>query len=193
MNLLHDPIDYTSAARKAWTYIPDTRRVRQAPNLGFNTPNGPGGLVTVDDTNGFNGTFERFSWELIGKKELYIPYHSYDFDDASLDFDTTLPVGHPNPDYMRYELHRVWVVEATLKEGQRHLYGKRVFYVDEDLGCSRLSTAMTTAEKFTGWGSLTRSTTTRSKAMSRGSRFSSTCSQATTWLLAISTPPASPS
>jgi hypothetical protein len=132
MTLVHDPIDYTSEARKAWIYTPGTRRVRQAPNLGFDTPNGPGGLVTVDDTNGFNGAFERFDWKLVGKKELYVPYHSYKFDDSSVDIDSLLPVGHPNPDYMRYELHRVWVVEATLKEGERHLYGKRVFYLEED-------------------------------------------------------------
>jgi len=132
MSLVHDPIDYTSEARKAWIYVPGTRRVRQAPNLGFDTPNGPGGLVTVDDTNGFNGAFERFDWTLIGKKEIYIPYHNYKYDDESVDLETLLPVGHPNSDYMRYELHRVWVVEAVLKEGQRHLYGKRVFYVDED-------------------------------------------------------------
>ena len=39
---------------------------------------------------------------------------------------------HVNPDLERWELHRVWVVEATLKEGKRHIYAKRVFYVDED-------------------------------------------------------------
>ncbi len=132
MNMIHDPIDYTSEARKAWTYIPGTRRVRQAPNLGFDTPNGPGGLMTVDDNQGFNGAFEKYDWKLVGKKEVYIPYHNYDLDDASLDYDTLLKVGHVNPDYMRYELHRVWVVEATLKQGERHVYGKRVFYVDED-------------------------------------------------------------
>ena len=33
---------------------------------------------------------------------------------------------------MRWELHRVWVVEATLKPGKRHIYHKRTFYVDED-------------------------------------------------------------
>jgi hypothetical protein len=33
---------------------------------------------------------------------------------------------------MRYELHRVWQVEATLKKGQKHIYGKRTFYLDED-------------------------------------------------------------
>jgi uncharacterized protein DUF1329 len=132
MNLVHDPIDYTSEARKAWTYIPGTRRVRQAPSLGFDTPTGPGGLVTVDDSNGFNGAFERYDWKLIGKRELYVPYNNYAFDDSSLSFDELLPVGHPNNDHMRYELHRVWVVEATLKPGERHLYGKRVFYIDED-------------------------------------------------------------
>jgi hypothetical protein len=132
MNMIHDPIDYTSSARKAWTYIPGTRRVRQAPNLGFDTPTGPGGLVTVDDTNGFNGAFERFDWKLVGKKELYVPYHNYAFDEPGLDIESLVPTGNANPDYIRYELHRVWVVEATLKSGERHLYGKRVFYVDED-------------------------------------------------------------
>ena len=132
MNLVLDPIDYTTGARLAWTYIPGTRRVRQAPNLGFDTPVGPGGLVCADDINGFNGAFKKFEWKLIGKKEMYIPYHNYSFDDESLDYDTLLPVGHPNPDYWRFEKHRVWVVEATLKPGERHLYGKRVFYLDED-------------------------------------------------------------
>ena len=40
--------------------------------------------------------------------------------------------GHVNPDLKRWELHRVWVVEATLKPGKRHIYAKRVFYFDED-------------------------------------------------------------
>ena len=40
--------------------------------------------------------------------------------------------GHLAPERLRYELHRVWVVEATLKEGERHIYARRVFYVDED-------------------------------------------------------------
>ncbi len=132
MNMIHDPIDYTSDARKAWTYIPGTRRVRQAPNLGFDTPNGPGGLMTVDDNQGFNGAFRKYDWKLLGKKEIYVPFHNYKMDEQGLSYETLLPVGHPNPDYMRYELRRVWVVEATLKSGERHLYGKRVFYIEED-------------------------------------------------------------
>lgn len=109
-----------------------TRRVRQAPNLGFDTPNGPGGLMTVDDNQGFNGAFEKYNWKLIGKQEKFVPFHSYMMDDPSVDYDTLLLVGHPNPDYLRFELRRVWVVEATLKEGMRHLYGKRVFYIEEN-------------------------------------------------------------
>jgi hypothetical protein len=114
MNMVHDPIDYTSEARKAWTYIPGTRRVRQAPNLGFDTPNGPGGLMTVDDNQGFNGAFEKYEWKLVGKKEIYIPYHNYKLDEPGLDYETLLQVGHINPDYMRWELHRVWVVDLSI-------------------------------------------------------------------------------
>src|SRR3546814_12861612 len=47
-------------------------------------------------------------------------------------YDKVIRRGHINPEYARYELHRVWVVEATLKAGLRHAFSKRVFYVDED-------------------------------------------------------------
>jgi len=33
---------------------------------------------------------------------------------------------------VRWELHRVWVVEAALKADKRHIYSKRTFYLDED-------------------------------------------------------------
>ena len=46
--------------------------------------------------------------------------------------EEVLDNGTVNADLMRYELHRVWVVEATLKEKSNHIYGKRVFYLDED-------------------------------------------------------------
>jgi hypothetical protein len=39
---------------------------------------------------------------------------------------------HVNPEYVRWELHRVWVVEATLKQGQRHQAPKSRYYLDED-------------------------------------------------------------
>src|SRR5205085_9867635 len=39
---------------------------------------------------------------------------------------------HANPDDLRYELHRVWVVEGTLAKGKHHVAPKRRLYVDED-------------------------------------------------------------
>lgn len=132
MVIIHEALDQETHERKAWVYIPGTRRVRRAPTVGFDTPDGPGGIVTVDDSYGFNGALNRFSWKLVGKKEVYIPYHSYKFDDPKVNYKTLLQKGHANPDYMRYELHRVWVVEATLKPGKRHVYAKRRFYMDED-------------------------------------------------------------
>jgi hypothetical protein len=37
-----------------------------------------------------------------------------------------------NPDVVRWELHRTWVVDFTLKPGKRHIYAKWRFYLDED-------------------------------------------------------------
>lgn len=132
MTVVHEPVDQVKNPRKAWVYLPGSRRVRRAPTVGYDTPDGPGGLVTVDDSLGFNGAMDRYDWKLLGKKEMYIPYHSYKFDSPSIDYDMLLMPGHANPKYMRYEKHRVWVVEANLKKGKRHVYGKRRFYIDED-------------------------------------------------------------
>ena len=132
MTVVHEALDQVENERKAWVYIPGSRRVRRAPTVGYDTPDGPGGLVTVDDTLGFNGAMDRYDWNFIAKKEIYIPYNSYKFDDPKVTYETLLLKGHANPDYMRYELHRVWVVEATLKTGARHVYAKRRFYIDED-------------------------------------------------------------
>jgi hypothetical protein len=129
---IFEPYDYVTNAREAWRYLPGSRRVRRAPTVGYDTPDGPGGFITVDDTLGFNGAMDRFEWTLLGKEELYVPYHSYKFDKPGLAYDTLLTPFHANPDYMRYEKHRVWIVEANLREGKRHIYAKRRFYVDED-------------------------------------------------------------
>jgi hypothetical protein len=129
---IFEPYDYVANAREAWRYLPGSRRVRRAPTVGYDTPDGPGGFITVDDTLGFNGAMDRFEWTIVGKQELYVPYHSYRFDTPGLDYDKLLTPFHVNPDYMRYEKHRVWVVEANLREGKRHIYGKRRFYIQED-------------------------------------------------------------
>lgn len=131
--LVHEAIDQKAKPRQAWGYNAGQRRVRRAPNLAYDTPIAAAdGLRTADDTDMFNGALDRYDWKLIGKKEMYIPYNNFKMDSADLKYSQILTKSHPNPDYARYELHRVWVVEATLKEGARHLYSKRTFYIDED-------------------------------------------------------------
>ena len=129
--LTKNPLDFAKRTKAAWQYMPGQRRVRRAPSIDYDTPNpSAGGISTYDDAYMFNGPIDRFDWKLIGKKEMIIPYHNYQFDLASL--KEVLTSKHANPEHIRWERHRVWVVEATLKEGKRHCYGKRVLYFDED-------------------------------------------------------------
>src|SRR5690606_5192988 len=97
---------------------------------------GPGtaadGLRTTDNFDMFNGATDRYNWKILGKKEIYVPYNSYKLEDKNATYSDIVKAGHLNPDFPCYELHRVWVVEGVLKEGQRHIYAKRTFYVDED-------------------------------------------------------------
>ena len=131
--LVHEYIDQKKEPRNAWVYNPGQRRVRRAPEVAFDGPGtGSDNLRTADDLDMMNGSPERYDWKLIGKKEIYIPYNAYKLKDGSLKYTDILKAGHVNPEYTRYEKHRVWVVEATLKEGARHIYGKRTLYVDED-------------------------------------------------------------
>jgi hypothetical protein len=131
--LVHENINQVLEPRKAWLYNAGQRRVRLAPNIAYD---GPGtasdGLRTADDLDMFNGAPDRYDWKLVGKRELYIPYNSYDLRRGDLSYKDIVKPGHMNPDYLRYELHRVWVVDATLKPGARHIYARRTFYVDED-------------------------------------------------------------
>ena len=119
--------------RQSWRYDPGTRRVRQSPGYGFDMAfPGSGGSITVDEVRIFNGSAQRYNWNIVGKKELYIPYNTARLHANDLKYASMLTPGHINPDNMRYELHRVWVLEGVLKPGNRHLYGKRTLYIDED-------------------------------------------------------------
>jgi hypothetical protein len=131
--LVHETLDQVKEPRKAWTYNTGQRRVRLAPNIAYDTPGtASDGLRTTDDFDMFNGSPNRYNWELKGKKEMYIAYNNYQLHSDNVDYEEILTPNHVNPDLTRWEKHRVWVVEATLKEGLRHIYQKRVFYVDED-------------------------------------------------------------
>ena len=131
--LVHENINQIAEPRAAWIYNAGQRRVRRAPDVAYD---GPGtasdGLRTSDDLDLYNGAPDRYEWKLVGKKELYVPYNAYRLLDKNLKYEDIVRKGHLNPEFLRYELHRVWVVEATLKEGQRHIYARRTFYFDED-------------------------------------------------------------
>lgn len=131
--LVHETLDQVKEPRKAWIYNAGQRRVRQAPQVSYD---GPGtaadGLRTSDNLDMYNGAPDRYDWKLEGKKEMYIASNSYKLDSPSLKYGDILKAGHINQDLTRYELRRVWHVVATLKPGQRHIYAKRDFYIDED-------------------------------------------------------------
>ena len=130
--LLIDYVNPLKQPRRAWQYLPGQRRVRLAPDLAYDTPNpGAAGAGTYDDVSVFNGAIDRYDWKLVGKREMYVPYSSYRVTYGKDAAALTKP-HHLNPDLVRWELHRVWVVEATLKPGKRHIYAKRTFFLDED-------------------------------------------------------------
>lgn len=131
--LVHDNIDQVIEPRMAWLYNSGQRRVRRAPQVSYDGPAmAADGMRTVDNYDMYNGAPDRYDWKLVGKKNMLIPYNSYRLASPEHKYSDIINKGHINQDLTRYELHRVWVVEATLKEGARHIYAKRTMYFDED-------------------------------------------------------------
>jgi hypothetical protein len=130
-SLMVDTINPLRPGRRVWSYVPGQRRVKlvEYPYDGLNTASS--GVFTNGDFFVLSGPLDRFDLKLLGKREMLVPYNTQRLSQHPKVEDILNP-GHINPDLLRWELHRVWVVEATLKPGQQHLYSKRVFYVDED-------------------------------------------------------------
>ena len=116
----------------SWVYLAGQRRVRKLPNACCDTPTpATAGVMSFDELEVFSGRMDRFDWKLVGKKEMYIPYNTNKTLQPAKDSDVMV-AHYLNPAHVRWELHRVWVVEATLKKGQRHVAPKSLYYVDED-------------------------------------------------------------
>ena len=131
--LVFETINQTRDPRKTWLFPRALRRVLRVPLFAYQIPGGNSdGLRTVDDFGLYNGAPDRYEWTLVGKQELYIPYNAYRLHGPQVSDTDIVRTGHINPDHVRYELHRVWVVEGLLKEDARHIYSRRVFYLDED-------------------------------------------------------------
>ncbi|MBE8191311.1 MAG: DUF1329 domain-containing protein, partial [Alphaproteobacteria bacterium] len=147
--LVHETLNMAREGRKAWTYSPGTRRVRRAPNIAYDNPitNGDA-LATSDQYDGYNGAPDRYHWTAVGKFEKLSQQNNYSA--VLTPYESLLQVGHANPDAMRYELRRQWVVEGNLRPRSRHIYSRRVLRLDED------SWQITAAELYDGRGELWR-------------------------------------
>ncbi|VTR70417.1 conserved exported hypothetical protein [Desulfosarcina cetonica] len=127
--LTHEDLGETG--RQTWQYLVGQRRVRRAPSISYDTPDFVNsGHNFFDEVYVFNGNIDRYEFTLKGKKEVYIPYNCNGF--LSHEDEAVLGANYLNPDYVRWELHRVWVVQADLAPGKRHAVHRRVFYIDED-------------------------------------------------------------
>ncbi|HSW14458.1 MAG TPA: DUF1329 domain-containing protein [Solimonas sp.] len=131
--LVHEKAGTGAAGRAAWLYSPGLKRIRRAPTVCCDNPyEGTDGHQFYDQVDMFNGVLERYNWKLLGKKEIFIPYNSNKIAGNTIKYKDLIRPKHINPELPRYELHRVWVVEASLKEGTSHTFKKRRFYIDED-------------------------------------------------------------
>lgn len=114
-------------------YFPGQRRVRRMPTYSYDSPMiGFENQYAVDEPSVFNGTIDRFDWKLVGKKEIYVPYNTFGAHDFTSKIEDVALADAPAASHRRYELHRVWVVEGTVKPGTRHSSPKKVMYLDED-------------------------------------------------------------
>ncbi|GLR66958.1 hypothetical protein GCM10010909_16380 [Acidocella aquatica] len=127
----YDSTNPLQLPQEAWQLLPGQGRVRKAPELQFDTPDAlSGGVGNWDDQFGFTGSPIKYDWKVLGKKEMYVPYNNnaqYLQSPAVI-----LQKNFVNPQYTRWEKHRVWVLDATLAPGQRHVVPHRRMYVDED-------------------------------------------------------------
>lgn len=148
--LVHEALNATlNGGRQAWQYSPGTRRVRRAPNISYDNPGtNTDGLSTSDSFDGYNGAPDRYDWTVLGKADRYIAMNNYDAE--ATPYKDFIKPGHLNQDKIRYELRRVWEIEAKLKPNTRHVYSRRVFHNDED------SWQVQSAELYDGRGQLWR-------------------------------------
>lgn len=129
--LVHEPIDQSKSPTRIWSYLVGQRRVRPAPTVAYDTADSTtSGVSLIDEVWMFKGGLDRYDWRLLEKREMLVPYNNNRFFRKSI--AQVMGARHLNPDQVRWELHRVWVVEARLAAGKRHPVVKRRLYLDED-------------------------------------------------------------
>lgn len=130
---VQETLDQVLAIRKAWRFNRGERRVRRLPELAYDAMQpDTHGMATADMVDSYNGAPNRYEWKLVGKREMIVPYNSYAVHQSGIPYDAILLKRTVNPELLRYELHRVWVIEAQLRPSLSHPYALRRFYLDED-------------------------------------------------------------
>ena len=125
------PLNTAQDKYVAWRYLVGEHRVRKAPSLSYDTPDADAsGYEELDDYYLFFGGPDRYDFRILGKRDMYVPYNN-DRLNAGEPRAAMGPT-HANQDALRYELHRVWVVEGTLAPGKSHVAPRRRLYIDED-------------------------------------------------------------
>lgn len=129
--LLHIPVDRSEYDTLVWLYNVGTRKVRRIGEVGYDNPSRDG-LMTQDQIDMFNGPFDRYDFKLLGKRAVLVPYNTENLHSRAHKYADIIQPGHVNAELVRYELHRMWIVEANRRPDAAHIYEKRVFYLDED-------------------------------------------------------------
>ncbi|MSP42178.1 MAG: DUF1329 domain-containing protein [Alphaproteobacteria bacterium] len=135
MFLGHYTLDQVADAKHTWLYKTGERKVKRVTGNAYDAPtNGANGVRTIDmGIHVFSGAGDRYTWEQQGKSEKIIPYNTYRLSSPDLEYKDIIGKGHLNAELIRYELHRVWEIEGTLKPGMSHsIAHRRKFYFDED-------------------------------------------------------------
>ena len=136
LNLM--PLNPEVTPVEAWEYLNGERRVRRAPELQYDTPNSiTGGTSNWDEAFIFSGKLDRYDFNYVGIKEIIVPYNCNKFNIASV--AEQFQPHFINPELTRWELHRVRVVEMTLKPGARNVDTRRIIYCDEDTGSALMA------------------------------------------------------
>jgi hypothetical protein len=123
--------NYFSKTVESYYYFPGQRRVRRMPSYAYDAPQvGYENQYTVDEVFMFYGAIDRFNWKIVGKRQMYVPYNSFAVYRNEVDFSKAMTPSGINPEFRRYELHEVLVVEGALKSDVRHISSKKIFYMD---------------------------------------------------------------
>lgn len=168
--LAWQPSDTDKYKFAAWRLLPGQHRVRRAPSLSYDIPDSDAsGFENLDEYYIFFGGPDRYDFKLVGKAEMYVPYNNNKLY-AHPPSDVMGPL-HANPDDLRYELHRVWVVEGTLAAGKHHIVPRRRLYIDEDTWLAVYSDSWNEDGKLWKFGQATMYLLPEAPAVILGSQF----------------------